>query len=434
MEDSTTTTETLELYRELREEGLDNVGIVLQACSAALGPRHPRRSRRCRPNVRLVKGIYVEPPLIAYQDYEEVRSNFVRCLRELLRVGSYVAIATHDQFLLDEGKRLVAEHGLTREQYEFQMLLGVRELAANRLVRRRAPPADLRAVRRALVPLLAPAAPGEPEDRGLRRLGHGEPPVRRRQSVTYRRFFLIRLAQALFALWLVATLVFVMFFVLLPKPERNLFGGKQATPAMVAHTTREFHLRASLPEQYARYLWRLVAHQSAGSPGYAYRDLGAEERPGLADSGVLAREAIPPTLSVVIPTLLLSLGVAALAGRLLARRRWRRIYSVPIYVAGRARARLRRPVPLLLPRLQVGSSPDRQLLQLLRVELPATHAAAPSSGRSTSSSRSPRSRSSSPPCTRGWCARACLGPGPTDRGIGASGSSWRAWRPSTSAP
>ncbi len=83
--------------------------------------------------------------------------------------------------------------------------------------------------------------------------------------MSYRRFFLIRLAQALFALWLVATLVFVMFFVLLPEPERNLFGGKQATPAMVAHTTREFHLRASLPEQYARYMWRLVAHQGAGS-------------------------------------------------------------------------------------------------------------------------------------------------------------------------
>ena len=134
MEDSTTTTETLELYRELRADGLDNVGIVLQAALRrsirdirALGPLEP--------NVRLVKGIYVEPALIAYQDYEEVRSNFVRCLRELLRGGSYVAIATHDQYLLDEGKRLVAAHGLTREQYEFQMLLGVRELAANRLVR-----------------------------------------------------------------------------------------------------------------------------------------------------------------------------------------------------------------------------------------------------------------------------------------------------------
>ena len=134
MEDSTTTTETLELYRELREEGLDNVGVVLQA--------YLRRTIRdihdlapLQPNVRLCKGIYLEPALIAYQEYEEVRQNFVRCLRELLQLGSYVGVATHDQFLLDEGKRLVAERGLTREQYEFQMLLGVRELAANRLVR-----------------------------------------------------------------------------------------------------------------------------------------------------------------------------------------------------------------------------------------------------------------------------------------------------------
>ena len=134
MEDSTTTTETLELYRELRADGLDNVGIVLQA-ALRRSIRDIRALAPFEPNVRLIKGIYVEPPLIAYQDYEEVRGNFVRCLRELLRGGSYVAIATHDQFLLDEGKRLVAAHGLTREQYEFQMLLGVRELAADRLVR-----------------------------------------------------------------------------------------------------------------------------------------------------------------------------------------------------------------------------------------------------------------------------------------------------------
>ena len=151
--------------------------------------------------------------------------------------------------------------------------------------------------------------------------------------MTYRRFFLIRLAQALFALWLVATLVFVMFFVLLPNPERNLFGGDQATPTMVAHTKREFHLRASLPEQYARYLWRLLRHQSAGSPGLPAEAFGSSPRPGLADSGALAREAVPPTLSVVIPTLLLSLGVSSLLGHALRRRRWRRIYGVPIYLA-----------------------------------------------------------------------------------------------------
>ena len=148
--------------------------------------------------------------------------------------------------------------------------------------------------------------------------------------MSYRRFFLIRLAQAFFALWLVATLVFVMFFVLLPNPERNLFGGQQATPAVVAHTTREFHLRDSLPEQYVRYLWRLIAHRSAGHPGYTF---GGSRNSGLVDSGTVARESIPPTLSVVIPTLLLSLGVGALAGRLLATRRWRRVYGAPIYVA-----------------------------------------------------------------------------------------------------
>jgi peptide/nickel transport system permease protein len=148
--------------------------------------------------------------------------------------------------------------------------------------------------------------------------------------VTYRRFFLTRLAQALFALWLVATLVFVMFFVLLPKPERNLFGGRQATPAMVAHTKREFHLRASLPEQYARYMWRLVADQSAGSR--EYRAL-AGDREALSDSGMVAREAIPATLSVVIPALLLAGAVGVLAGSVLARVRWRRIYGLPIYVA-----------------------------------------------------------------------------------------------------
>ncbi len=133
MEDSTTTSDTLELYRELRAEGHSNVGIVLQA--------YLRRTIRdihalapLLPNVRLCKGIYVEPPLIAHREHEEVQRNFVDCLHELLQAGSYVAIATHDELLIEEGKRLVAERGLTPEQYEFQMLLGVRELAANRLV------------------------------------------------------------------------------------------------------------------------------------------------------------------------------------------------------------------------------------------------------------------------------------------------------------
>jgi proline dehydrogenase len=133
MEDSSTTDETLRLYRELREEGNDNVGVVLQAMLrrtqsdiAALA--------ELKPSVRLCKGIYVEPSDLAYQDYEAVRASFVRGLEDLLEAGCYVGIATHDEWLLAEGRRLVAEHSLARDQYEFQMLLGVRPELGDELV------------------------------------------------------------------------------------------------------------------------------------------------------------------------------------------------------------------------------------------------------------------------------------------------------------
>jgi proline dehydrogenase len=133
MEDSSTTDDALHLYRGVRAEGHDNVGIVLQAMLrrtvsdiAALAD--------LKPSVRLCKGIYVEPPEVAYQDYEAVRASFVQALEALLNAGSYVGIATHDEWLLGEGRRLVAEHGLVREEYEFQMLLGVRPQLGDELV------------------------------------------------------------------------------------------------------------------------------------------------------------------------------------------------------------------------------------------------------------------------------------------------------------
>jgi proline dehydrogenase len=133
MEDSSTTDDTLRLYRDLREAGLDNVGVVLQA-----------RLRRTlediesladlRPNVRICKGIYVEPDAIAFQDFDEVRESYVAAVEQLLDGGSYVGIATHDEWLITEGKRAVEERELEREQYEFQMLLGVRRGLASSLV------------------------------------------------------------------------------------------------------------------------------------------------------------------------------------------------------------------------------------------------------------------------------------------------------------
>jgi proline dehydrogenase len=134
MEDSTTTDDTLELYRDLRRAGHDNLGVVLQA-TLRRTLSDIRDLAELKPSVRLCKGIYIEPPEIAYREFGAVRANFVRALEALLDAGCYVGIATHDEWLIGEGKRLVADHGLAREDYEFQMLLGVREPLGDRLIR-----------------------------------------------------------------------------------------------------------------------------------------------------------------------------------------------------------------------------------------------------------------------------------------------------------
>ena len=133
MEDSSTTDDTLRLYRELREDGHDNVGVVLQAMLRRTIPDIEALAD-LKPSVRLCKGIYVEPAEVAYQDFEAVRAAYVRALEALLEAGCYVGIATHDEWLLHEARRLLARRGLEREQYEFQMLLGVRPELGDELV------------------------------------------------------------------------------------------------------------------------------------------------------------------------------------------------------------------------------------------------------------------------------------------------------------
>jgi proline dehydrogenase len=134
MEDSSTTSQTLALYRELREQGLDNVGVVLQA--------YMKRTLAdiagladLRPNVRVCKGIYVEPPEVAFQEFDTVRMNFVEAIGALMEAGSYVAVATHDDWVIGEALALIEERGLGPNDYEFQMLLGVRPELGDELVR-----------------------------------------------------------------------------------------------------------------------------------------------------------------------------------------------------------------------------------------------------------------------------------------------------------
>jgi proline dehydrogenase len=129
MEDSSTTERTLDVYRGLRDDGHDNVGIVVQAYL-----RRTLADLRGLDDVRLCKGIYVEPPELAYREHEAVRANYRRCLEALVEQGSYVAIATHDEPLIEHALAVVAEAGLAPDRYEFQMLLGVRPDRADRLV------------------------------------------------------------------------------------------------------------------------------------------------------------------------------------------------------------------------------------------------------------------------------------------------------------
>jgi proline dehydrogenase len=127
MEDSSTTTHTLGLYRDLRELGYENLGVVVQAYL-----RRTIDDVEGIDNVRLCKGIYVEPPAIAYREFEAVRANYLLVLEKLLAQGSFVGIATHDEYLIVEALRLV--RGLPSDRYEFQMLLGVRPDRADALV------------------------------------------------------------------------------------------------------------------------------------------------------------------------------------------------------------------------------------------------------------------------------------------------------------
>jgi proline dehydrogenase len=130
MEHSAVTDATLQLYRDVHASGHGNVGVVLQA--------YLRRTLADVPgltNVRLCKGIYVEPLTVAFHDPDEIRGSFLAALDALFDQGAYVAIATHDEVLIGEALRRIASRGLSRDRFEFQMLLGVRTRRGDELVR-----------------------------------------------------------------------------------------------------------------------------------------------------------------------------------------------------------------------------------------------------------------------------------------------------------
>lgn len=133
MEDSSTTGDTFRLYRELRAAGYENLGVVLQASlRRTLADAEALAAEGA--SVRLCKGSYVEPAELQFRGSDVVRAGYVRVLETLLDGGCYVGIATHDDWLIEQALRAVRERGLERDAYEFQMLLGVRAAAGDRLV------------------------------------------------------------------------------------------------------------------------------------------------------------------------------------------------------------------------------------------------------------------------------------------------------------
>jgi len=123
MEDQSTTTATLRIYRDLHGRH-GNVGCVLQAyMRRTLADIDDLPAEGA--SVRLCKGIYIEHRKVAWKGYETVRANFVNALEKLILRGVYVGIATHDEYLACQATGLLDKHGVPRDRYEFQMLLGV---------------------------------------------------------------------------------------------------------------------------------------------------------------------------------------------------------------------------------------------------------------------------------------------------------------------
>jgi proline dehydrogenase len=135
MEESRWVDATLRIYRRLREAGHDNVGTVLQ--SYLYRTENDLDSLLdLKPNLRLVKGAYLEQPEIAHPLKQDVDAAYERLLERMLTSCSYVAVATHDERLIQRTIDLALRHALGLERFGFQMLYGVRPGLQLELLRR----------------------------------------------------------------------------------------------------------------------------------------------------------------------------------------------------------------------------------------------------------------------------------------------------------
>jgi proline dehydrogenase len=125
MEESARVDPTLRIYRRLRAEGHTNVGTVLQAYLYRT-ERDLEALLPLSPNLRLVKGAYLEPPDVAFPRKADVDRQLAALIVRLLDAGGYTAIATHDDRIIDRARAFIRQRQIPRDRYEVQMLYGVR--------------------------------------------------------------------------------------------------------------------------------------------------------------------------------------------------------------------------------------------------------------------------------------------------------------------
>ncbi len=123
MENVPYTSETIQLYKEMFNN-YNQIGIVIQAyLHRSIDDIKALSNDKF--NVRICKGIYVEDPHLVLNDYDDIRENYISLVKESLNNGSYVGIATHDEFLIDSLYSWILKNNISKDRYEFQVLHGV---------------------------------------------------------------------------------------------------------------------------------------------------------------------------------------------------------------------------------------------------------------------------------------------------------------------
>lgn len=133
MEGSNYTSRTIEIFKKAHQEyGADHVGIVLQA--------YLHRTREdvkelsgIGADIRLCKGAYKEPPMLALQQMPDIREAYKEYAKVLLHGTARTRIATHDDTLVEWVKQYMMEQDINKSNVEFQMLYGLREETMVRL-------------------------------------------------------------------------------------------------------------------------------------------------------------------------------------------------------------------------------------------------------------------------------------------------------------